>query len=269
LLIFLVLFGTFNIVVKMGKRKLKSDQYQYQTNIIKIDRYLYNDTTPKKVILGSSLSARLVPDSIPGISNLALAGMSIFDGFNIIARKSTFPKVIFIETNIITRGESPVLKEVLNSNVNYKLKGTFPALRDEYQPVGMIKGILYKYKKEVHEQQSVNPELFNELLADQLKQYSNKDTTSIHKATLQLKAEVKKLESHGITVCFFEMPINNKLSTSPYANNMRQEITRTFPHNNFISMPSEHYTTVDGLHLVPIEAAKYSAYFESQASIIK
>lgn len=257
----------YSLIIRKGNDSLITNQYQYQTNLIKLNKYLFANTTPKSVILGSSLSARIENDTTIAAYNLALAGMSVSDGLNIINLHSQLPKAIFIEINFLTRPENHQIAEVLNSKITLQLKEYFPILREENQPVGLLKGALLKIKPsttlpQAHEK--INTTLFDKLLADQIAFYSNADTILIDKSVLKLKTIVKTLEAKGTKVYFFEVPVNKALMHLPYASKIRREIKENFPENIFIPYNSEDYTTVDGLHLDIIDAAEYSKYFNNR-----
>lgn len=271
IIIFLLLFAAYSIFIRFNKKELPSDQYQYQTNIILVDRYIYAAKLPQKVILGSSLSAKIVADSIPGIYNLALHGMSIFDGFNVLSKRKDVPKVLFIEINELSRQESSQLKQELNSPESSFLKDNFPAIRAENQPVGVLKGLLAVRKKgsQATQDQPLDQKLFNELLAAQASGYSNPDIALINNSVIRLKHLVDDMQVKGTKVCFFEMPVNRKLLHLPYAEIIRKTIHQNFPANAFINIPATQYTTIDGLHLNLKESADYSHYFRTETDKIR
>ena len=78
-----------------------ASQHQWQENIVKAQQFSYNKETFQNIIVGSSLSSRLIMDSIPETYNLSFAGQSIFDGLNIVCNSNKSIKNVFIEINLL------------------------------------------------------------------------------------------------------------------------------------------------------------------------
>lgn len=68
------------------------------------NRYV-NEPTPDVVLVGSSLSYRLKETyfATPGLRNLAIAGGSPVTGLAIVARQKRLPKIVLVETNVLSR----------------------------------------------------------------------------------------------------------------------------------------------------------------------
>ncbi len=246
----------------MEKKQWRSVQYQYQNNIIKADRYIYAPTIPKAVIIGTSLSDRIVQDSIPGVYNMALPGMSLFDGYHILLRKEKLPGAVFIEVNFFFKDQNEGFVKSFDSPVSFFFKKNIPALRDENQPVGVIKHLL-KGKEQKTAFPAVSANVFGELLHVQEKQYSNPDRALILRSLGKLKSDIKILRERGCKVFFFEMPVNSKLEQLPQAIIVRKAIKDNFPDINFLTMPNKDFETLDGVHLGTVEASEYTHYLKS------
>ena len=112
-------------------------QHQWQGNVIKAQKYLYGKNV-KYIIVGSSLSNLLLKDSLPEFANLAFAGQSIYDGFEIVKRKSIQPAFLFIETNFVLREPNEKFVSSIIADAPYFLNEKVPSLRDQFQPVSML-----------------------------------------------------------------------------------------------------------------------------------
>src|SRR5687768_12220707 len=97
LIVFAVFFLAFNIAATYNVPDAKYAQSDFQRNVINADKYIYSDINYKAVILGSSLAYRMQTDSLPGFYNLALSGMSVYDGGAVLLSHETLPKTVFIE----------------------------------------------------------------------------------------------------------------------------------------------------------------------------
>ncbi|MFD0609577.1 hypothetical protein ACFQZO_05260 [Bradyrhizobium sp. GCM10027634] len=72
--------------------------------IVTLNRYV-REPVPDLVLVGSSVAWRLKEEyfSRPGVRNLALAGGSSVTSLDIITRQTSLPKIVLIESNVLTR----------------------------------------------------------------------------------------------------------------------------------------------------------------------
>jgi hypothetical protein len=72
--------------------------------LMALNRYV-NEPTPDVVLVGSSLGYRLNETyfATPGLRNLAIAGGSPVTGLAIVARQERLPKIVLVETNVLSR----------------------------------------------------------------------------------------------------------------------------------------------------------------------
>ena len=72
--------------------------------LITMNRYV-TEPVPDVVLVGSSLTFRLKEEyfATPALRNLALAGGSPVTGLEIVADQAQLPKIIIVETNILSR----------------------------------------------------------------------------------------------------------------------------------------------------------------------
>ena len=80
--------------------------------IITLNRYV-GEPVPDLVLVGSSVAWRLKEEyfSHPRVRNLALAGGSPVTGLEIVAKQKSLPKIVLIETNVLTRQPDDALIE--------------------------------------------------------------------------------------------------------------------------------------------------------------
>jgi len=80
--------------------------------LLALNRYL-REPIPDVVLVGSSLTFRLSEEyfETPRLRNLALAGGSPLTGLEIVAHQSQLPKIILVETNVLSRPADDVLVE--------------------------------------------------------------------------------------------------------------------------------------------------------------
>lgn len=297
------LFITYSFLVLLKPIYWQTSQHQWQDNVIKAQRYLYSDSdTMDNVIIGSSLSCRLKMDQLPTMYNLSMGGLSPLDGLYIIMKKEKLPKNIFIEMNIMSRKENKDFISTFKSPVIISARKLIPSLRDENQPVAIFGKIIVcsihavgsritslvspfairlKHLLGIKTHQvttsntntirakSEEDELFNKMLSIQFKDYSHyPDSHNLTENFIRLKEYVHALKSKGVSVTFFEMPVDYKLYNLPYAITIRNYFYQYFPSTEYqyITIPDcTEYKTTDGAHLNDEGASKYTSYFKMKA----
>jgi hypothetical protein len=274
ILAFLFFFITFSLFLLINKASFKSNQYQYQDNIIKAQNYLYNDSLSAMTMLGTSLSANLVMDSLPGIYNLSMAGLSISDGLNIIALKKEFPKTILIEANYCFKSASSSFTSSFNFRPYNFMRSNIAAFRDKNQPVG----IALHYVRAMREKKTAKiagpasdtfpPKIFSEMVKLQQDQYKDADTMLIKQSLQPIFKKVQELTDKGINIVFFEMPVSEQLNTLTVMKLIPAAIIDHFSANShvrFIKADTSHnYKTKDGVHLTNAELFIYTSYLRQE-----
>ncbi len=282
LFIFLVIFTSYAIFVSIYSDNFTNiSAHHWQENVNKAESFIYDENSVySNIILGSSLSNRLIIDSLPNCFNLSFGGQSIFEGLAILTRIDNLPKSVFIEMNIVLKEENEDFIESLFSILYYPKK-YLKVLRGKFQPITnfgdivntrITKFILPKIIVLNVNNSKSNPNLFEKLLEIQVDRYNKiPKEKKMEQNFNRLQTYVSSLEKKGVKIVFFEMPINYKLNNLPRAQIVRNAFFDKFPSNkyNFISIPSnENYITSDGLHLKPDEALKYTLFFKNQMDSI-
>jgi hypothetical protein len=288
IIVAILLFITYSIfVISFAPRWWNASQHQWQDNVIKAQKFIYNDKDAyNNVIVGSSLSCRLVIDSIPQTYNLSFGGQSIFDGLKILTHVEKLPKIVFVEMNEVLRAEDKKFTSSLFSSMLYYPKKKLLSLREDKQPLGII-GAKISYRliglSIIHlksffhlSQDSMSnnngTDLFSKLLQLQFEGYSKLPSQLlIDESFNNLKKYVAELEKKDINVVFFELPINSKLVNTPRANIIRKTFYDYFPKKeyNYIPLPdSTQYITTDGIHLGGNEALQYTLFFKTKINLM-
>ena len=85
-------------------RAAAADRHHPRRHLITLNRYV-QEPTPDLVLVGSSVAWRLKEEyfSQPRVRNLALAGGSPVTSLDIVAKQKSLPKIVLIETNVLTR----------------------------------------------------------------------------------------------------------------------------------------------------------------------
>lgn len=257
-----------------------ASQNLWQENLVKAQAYIYNkDFSKKNIIIGSSLSERIVMDSLPHTINLAFGGLGVHDGLNILLHKEDLPSVILIEMNYVLRAENSEFNAVINNPFLELPRKNIVALREEKQPVAIFGKLLNEIKlrlqnksRSIDENSSLGEDVFSKLLQNQVVEYSEvPDSLFVEKTFENMKSILQFFESKGVKIVFFELPTNPELEQLPRAVAIRTKFYQVFPTNRYfyVNLNSEMiFKTTDGVHLSRSESIVYTEYFKSQLTHI-
>ena len=103
----------------IGKGVQLSSTTTRDGSLVTLNRYV-NEPTPDVVLVGSSLTFRLKEEyfATPGVRNLALAGGSPLTGLAIVANRSKIPRIVLVETNVLSRSVDTGLVEKYSKDDN-------------------------------------------------------------------------------------------------------------------------------------------------------
>jgi hypothetical protein len=124
----LVLLIAHAFISRALRDQVPAGQDQWQRNLIKAQRFIYQpELSAQDVIVGSSLSCRLVQTNLPGIYVLAFSGLAIFDGLEIVSRLDTPPRNIHVEMNFVLREPDDSFTSSLYSPILYYGRAALPS----------------------------------------------------------------------------------------------------------------------------------------------
>jgi hypothetical protein len=251
---------------------------QWQGNLVKAQRFLYgNQDQAENIIIGSSLTERLNMGFLPEFYSLSFNGLSVFDGLTVIQRKEHPPAQVLIETNYILRQENEQFSSTINAEINYQIRKFIPVLREEYQPVVIISSGLSDLiekkrgkgseKAEIISEQN-RPDLFAKLLAEQVaKNKKRPGCELLSRSFTKLRGQVNNLEKQGVTVIFYEMPVDARVNRLPKPRIVRDYFHYYFPDGKYQfvqPVDCNGFSTTDGVHLDDKSAISFTNYFLEQ-----
>lgn len=256
----------YSLAIHFLSKKLDTDQTQWSDNIIKAQNYLYNPKTTEYVILGTSLSNRIITDSLgENFTNLAFSGLSLWDGANLVLFKPEKPKMVFIESNLIFNSESKEFAESAYSYMEQKKK--IPILQEKNQPVGVLKGLVYNLKggkTTDYKQDSIDTKQNDEVIKINVQAYSKEiEEQKIQNSINKLNDLIIKFNQLGIKVLMYETPVISEIQNSKKMTQTRN----SYPYIKnvtFIPYDTQDYKCNDGIHLNAYYALKYTKYLKNQ-----
>jgi hypothetical protein len=226
-----------------------------QQNRHVIETFMRDPARPSVVLVGSSMTERLGETIGAGCAyNLALGGESALTGLAVLAKAEATPKQVFIETNVPERG---VNARLVHEGTR-ALPRWIPALATQNMPVNLLFSALARFKAPAP--RGADTAVLRQALDVQRDVYAHPIPARDLAANLAtLKAQVLRLESAGIRVVFFELPIHPSLEGTPRAVQIRSAFVAAFPSHRLITADQLARTaaisTIDGVHLTLDEAA--------------
>lgn len=268
LLFFLIFFVGYTLLV-LQFPGMGVAQNQNQINSLKAETYLYESGEYQKVaVVGTSLSARLVMDSLPGFKNLAFSGMSPFEGLAMIIRRPELPEVVFLESNFYWYNESAEFQYTLLNPVNFYLKEFIPSFRSDKQPLAIATQELILFlkkqraaKNKVAEEEE--PVFQKDVFENTRRDYATlPDSGLAERRARQLKEQIEHLENKGMKVVFFEMPIREELINTVKYQYLKNKFRAFFPESRYSYLPEKSwgFKTTDGIHLTGGESLLFTLY---------
>jgi hypothetical protein len=241
--------------------------HQWQENLIKAQSFLYADHADSAMV-GTSLSARIIRDSIPSVKSVSFGGCAVEDGLRIISSKRHLPQYVFVESNLLFMEGNKELVNKLTEGIIPTIKYWIPSLREQYEPICLLASLALKAG-------NVNPQagaaaIDLNILNQSIKQQQVDDRKYQYEVSEERLRTIKKLmdslEGKGVKFVFFEMPVNEQIYHLRKFAKTRERLAQEFPKDQYRYLPSDttHYTTTDGEHLSFEEQQVFSHFFKKE-----
>jgi hypothetical protein len=226
--------------------------------LITLNRYA-KEPTPDIVLVGSSLTFRLKEEyfAMARLRNLALAGGSPVTGLEILANQQRLPRIVLVETNVLSRPTDTALVERYSPSASAE-----PLF---FRPV---RAVVAAYENWLHAplshaQVSVAlsrllkepPSDFDtRIYADRaLRQMNAEDpTVAVRINTKRIAQLIQEFERRGARLFLFEVPYSEKIEESRSVKVTREIVHSEFPDENRwlrINLARNELRWADGVHL--------------------
>lgn len=129
-------------------------EYNQAANRIRIEEYLARPSAPSNVLVGSSLSARLLGSYFAGtrladMANLGLDGSGPLVGIEVMLRRKDLPETVWVETYLMGRAPTPNDRALMDrlDSPGTRLATAWPLFRASRRPSSVAYSAL-KQRKE-------------------------------------------------------------------------------------------------------------------------
>ena len=282
-LIFLFLMSFYQVLVSGGVVPASEGVTQRQNNIVKAQRYVYQDDSDlKMVIVGSSLVANLnVKDIGEGVKNIAFGAGTSKTGLEIVKRSKTKPQIVLVEMNDVDflRKIDADLLDSLYHPIFYWLRRYLPMLREEYRPVSIFINYFKSRSQQKLERMSreeldsleirnITPKLSQKAIQtaveNESKPLSEKDAETIKQESELVRNQIAEIKKNtGAKVVLFDIPRESRVNATRRMKQVRELEKKLFPSDRFEWLPfpeDREWRTNDGAHLIRSDARDFAEF---------
>jgi hypothetical protein len=115
---------------------------EFQSSVIRGQRYLYDLKNPDILLVGASLTGRIRAREMgPRVYNLAWPFLTGLSALRVVAEKSELPKTVLVQVHQMLAVE-PAMEDVLLDPMWLSMRDRLPLLRQEFKPTALMKFIL-------------------------------------------------------------------------------------------------------------------------------
>lgn len=251
---------------------------QWETNVIKAQRYLYRADQPVRLVLvGSSLANNIKASDIgPQVANLAMAGGATQTGLEIVGRDQSPPAIVLVELNdTISRQIDSQLIASLYDPLLYELRRWLPLFREEYRPASVFVSRLRQgsdsESRQLANRAVADPGLLDaqveRLVQERNTALTPEQTAIMRSEAQQIKLRLLALRQAGWRVILFDLPRDQRVDATVQHQQVRTMMRELFPATEFEWLPdppTRDWMTQDGLHLIRFDARDFARFVADQ-----
>lgn len=241
--------------------------HQWQENQIRAHQFLY-EISHDTVIVGTSLSARILLDSLKNVSSCAFSACVVEDGLRLILSKKVMPRYVLVETNYILRPSNEELVKVNTQGPLPFLRNYIPMLREQNSPISLVGRIFMQ--KALAPADTVDMKRLGSCIENRINDDGTHllTPTQVSQRIETVMSLIRQIESQGARIVFFEMPLNEHLKHVRSNDQTRDAVYKAFPHDKYIYLPNDtsNYLTTDGEHLDAQGQRRYSRFLNEVLS---
>lgn len=280
-LIFLGLYSGF--VYFLSPQKIPKQSW-WQHNRVRVESFLTEGKNSKYVIVGSSMSDRMLPKSNSGWFNLSLVGEGALTGLSILKNSDTSPKFVLIEVNQLSVKENEKFSQENTDPFFVFTRRNFPVLKSEKQPLNYAVGFVIQFTdrffaaeakpepKQEKESLEISKRLKEEHLQEVRRWYGAAvEQKKLNDRMIYLSSVLKELEAKGVRPIFFEMPMHPEILVSAKETRTRETVQKNFPPSQYLWFIDNEdiYEDSDALHLAYPEADRFFSKLKEYAESLQ
>jgi hypothetical protein len=282
-LIFLFLMSFYQVLVSGGVLPAGEGVTQRQNNIVKAQRYVYQDDSDlKMVIVGSSLAANLNEKHIgESVKSIAFGAGASKTGLEIIKRSKSKPQLVLVEindNNFLRKLDSDLLDSLYHP-IFYWMRQYLPMFREEYRPVSVFINRFKRRSQQNQERMSreeldslesrnITPKLSQKAIQtavdDASKPLSEKEVETMKQEADLMRNQIADIKKNtGAKVVLFDIPRDSRVNATLRIKQVGELAKKLFPPDRFEWLPppkEREWRTNDGTHLIRSDARDFAEF---------
>lgn len=286
-LIFLFLMSFYQVLVSGGVVPASEGVTQRQNNIVRAQRYVYQDDSDlKMVIVGSSLAANLNEKHIgEGVKSIAFGAGASKTGLEIVKRSKSKPQIVLVEITDVDflREIDAKLLDSLYHPIFYWMRQYLPMLREEYRPVSVFINCFKSRSQQNQERMSreeldslesrnLTPKLSQKAIQtavdNESKPLSEKDAETMKQEADLMRNQIAEIKKNiGAKVVLFDIPRESRVNATLRIKQVRELAKKLFPPDRFEWLPppkEREWRTNDGTHLIRSDARDFAEFLRDK-----
>jgi hypothetical protein len=259
-----LLVAGYAIFARVAPWHAELAETNFQANLIRLQAFLF-DPPPRAVLVGSSLSGRLLPDYFDGtqlapLANLGLDGSSPLFGLDLTLTRP--PPLVIIEVNTLLRpgDANDKLLAATIRGFGFRLSRCLPILRARSRPSSMLYTWLKLRRNDAAGiPPDAPPDATNEPPALTVTPPpSRKPNYGVSQD--RLRAQIQALRARGCRIVLVRLPAGHRSASSnnathDFSDDLAQEFNlRQFDLGAEFSSRGRPISYTDGMHLTPASA---------------
>lgn len=253
-----MLLACYMVTVRFGVALQQPAVTTRDGSLVTLNRYA-REPAPDIVLVGSSVMWRLKEEyfSRPQVRNLALAGGSPVTSLQILAERRSLPKLILIETNVLTRAPDTALIAKFSGGVGAETLFLRPirAATAAYETWNHASPDPAQARAQKDRLLSQPPNTFgNKVYLDRaVEQMNEEDPTGPTRTNVALiKPLIDDLQRRGTRALLIHIPFAPEIEDSRFVRITREIVDQAFPDRGRwlpINPPLGELRWADGVHL--------------------
>ena len=227
-------------------------------SLVTLNRYVQGPA-PDVALVGSSVAWRLKEEyfSLPLVRNLALAGGSPVTGLEIVAKQHSLPKIVLIETNVLSRSVDSALVERFSAGAHADVMLLRPVRTAiaAYESWNHAPPDPAQIRADLEQLLRQRPSEFdNRVYLDRAVGEMNAEdpTVATHANVARIRELIAEIERRGGRALLIEIPFSPEIDGSRFVGVTRSIVHGAFPDPSRwlpIDAPGNELRWADGVHL--------------------
>lgn len=236
--------------------------------VVTASEYVHRPKAPELALVGTSKTYYLRANYFDAdTANLGVPGQTTLTGLTILDRSERLtPKIVLVELNrLAVRGPAETEVDKYMKNPPSGIADIVLDLRN--RPVNVLFGLVRPWASEGRREANQSADRWLAMVNPRPYSYLNDaQKSNLVAQCAQIKSIIKRLEARGAKVILFDVPVDERVSSSVADWQVREYLAATFPQAEYSWIPDAdgEFETTDLCHLTDQSAMRFVAHLKKQ-----